>query len=276
MNDGALWLASYPKSGNTWLRAVTSAWLTGKPARLDALMADSIAARADFDDAIGIPSSDLLSEEVAVLRPRVVEQLAAESAGPLVRKIHDGLYPGPDGEPVVPAAATRGAIYIVRDPRDVAVSLGHHFARPVEWAVDRLADGGYTLASSTRSPAVQLAQHLGTWSQHVMSWVGDPPFPVHVVRYEDCVEDPVRAFSAALRFSGLGDVSDRDVARAVEGARFERLRDQEATHGFSERASAAPFFRSGRPGGWRDEMSGEAAARIEAAHGGVMRRFGYA
>ena len=276
MNDGVLWLASYPKSGNTWLRAVIGAWLSGEPARLDALMADSIAARGDFDDAIGIPSSDLTPGEVAALRPRVVEQLVAATEGPLVRKIHDGLYPGPNGEPVVPAAATRGAIYIVRDPRDVAVSLGHHFARPVEWAVDRLADDGYELASSNHSPAAQLAQRLGTWSRHVTSWVDDPPFPAHVMTYEDCVEDPVRAFGAALRFSGLGDVSDGDVVRAVEGARFERLREEEAAHGFRERAVGAPFFRRGRPGAWRDEMSPEAAARIEATHGEVMVRFGYA
>jgi aryl sulfotransferase len=276
VTDGILWLASYPKSGNTWLRAVLTAWRTGLPPRLDALTAHSIAARPPFDAAVGIPSTYLTPDEVAILRPRVAERLVAEGERPLVRKVHDGLYPGPGGEPVVPAAATRAAIYMLRDPRDVAVSLAHHSARPVEWAVERLADPGYTLGSG-RTPAPQLDQRLGTWTQHVTSWIEGAQFPVHVVRYEDCIEDPVRAFGAALRFSGLGDVSDEDVSRAVESAAFERLRGAENEHGFSERvAPGRRFFRSGRAGGWRDEMSPEAAARIEAAHGNAMARFGYA
>jgi aryl sulfotransferase len=276
VSAGIVWIASYPKSGNTWLRAVLSAWQTGAPARLDALAAESVAARVPFEDLLGVPTTGLTPDEVDILRPRVDELLSAEAEVTPLRKTHDGLYAGPYGEPVVSASATRAALYVVRDPRDVAVSLAHHAGRTMEWAVDRLADPHHVLAASGRAPAAQLRQRLGTWSQHVRSWADDAPFPVHVVRYEDCLADPVRSFAAALRFAELGPVDEEQVAHAVNGASFERLRAAEASEGFAERPERAErFFRSGRAGAWRDEMSRPTAARVEAAHADLMRRFGY-
>jgi hypothetical protein len=177
---------------------------------------------------------------------------------------------------VVSSAATRAAIYMVRDPRDVAVSRAHHNARPVEWVVDRLEDPAAAMGDTTRALIPQLQQRLGTWSEHVRSWVDHAPFAVHVVRYEDCLADPLRAFGSALRFADLGPVADADVAQAVRHAAFDRLRDAEAAHGFRERpAELERFFRSGRAGSWREEMPAAVANRVEAAHGDVMARFGY-
>jgi aryl sulfotransferase len=277
VNGRILWLASYPKSGNTWLRAVLSAFQSDEPARLEALDGDSIAARTAFDELLGMPSSVLTPDEVDILRPRVDELLAAESEGPLLRKTHDALRASPSGEPVLSITATRAAIYMVRDPRDVTVSLAHHSGRDVDWAVDRLADPRHALGNLGRSPAIQLRQRLGTWTQHVCGWVDDAPFPVHVLRYEDCLDDPVTAFATALASIDLDPVGEDRLARAIESAAFERLRDAETASGFAERpASAKRFFRNGRSGSWREEMSHAAVARLEAAHGETMQRFGYA
>jgi hypothetical protein len=276
MNGRTVWLASYPKSGNTWLRAVLSAWYTGSPPRLDALVGRGVAAREPLDHALGIPTSDLTPAEVAILRPRVDELLAAASKDTLVRKTHDGLYPGPEGEPVISVEATRAAVYMIRDPRDVAVSLAHHDGRDLEWVVDHLDDPSATRTGTPGALEYQVAQRTGTWSDHVRSWVDDAPFPVHVLRYEDCLDDPVRTFRSALRFAGLGPVDDAGVSLAVEHASFDLLQAEESRVGFAERPRRSTrFFRHGRAGAWREEMTTEAAARIEQAHGEVMRRFGY-
>jgi aryl sulfotransferase len=276
VNARTVWLASYPKSGNTWLRALLTAWDTGSPPRLDALVGRGVAAREPLDDALGIPSSDLTPAEVAILRPRVDELLAEAREDTLLRKTHDGLYPGPEGEPVISVQATRSAVYMIRDPRDVAVSLAHHDGRDVEWVVDHLDDANATRAGTAGALDYQVDQRTGRWSDHVRSWVDDAPFPVHVVRYEDCVDDPVGVFGAALRFIQLESVDDADVSLAVERASFDHLRAEESREGFAERPRRATlFFRHGRAGAWRDEMTTEAAARIEQAHGEVMARFGY-
>jgi hypothetical protein len=276
MNGGTIWLASYPKSGNTWLRAVLSAWYSGFPARLDALVGQGVAARGPLDDALGIPSSDLTPAEVAILRPRVDELLAASSGDPLLRKTHDGLYPGPEGEPVISVQATRSAVYMIRDPRDVAVSLAHHDGRDLDGVVDYLGDPNATRAGIPGALEYQVAQRTGTWSDHVRSWVDDAPFPVHVLRYEDCLNDPMRAFGATLRFIHLDPLDDAGVSSAVAHASFDHLRAEESRAGFAERPrQSTRFFRHGRAGAWRDEMTAGTAARVEQVHGEVMARFGY-
>jgi aryl sulfotransferase len=276
VSHNTLWLASYPKSGNTWLRAVLSAWLTGAPARLNRLVGGSAYARATFDAALGIVGSDLTAQETAILRPRVDECIAGESDGTLFRKTHDGFYPGPEGEPPLSVEATRGAIYVIRDPRDVAVSLARHEGRDVDWAAGRLCDGDARMGTSEKSLGYELPQLIGTWSDHVRSWVDEAPFPVHVMRYEDCLADARGTFGPALRFAGVGPVDDGALALAVDHAKFERLQAEESEEGFRERPRGSQrFFRAGRAGSWRREMPPETAERIGLAHRDVMTRFGY-
>ena len=299
MTRRTIWLASYPKSGNTWFRAVTVALIRQGPVDLNRLRAPGIgsiaSSRVRMEAALGVPSSLMTHEEVDLLRPRVEEVVAqtaparvrpddpeaaateADAAGSRaqITKIHDALFPGPSGEPIVSVAATRSAIYIVRDPRDVAVSYAHYSGWSPERAVDALADPDYTMSSGTRRVHDQVRQRLGTWSDHVCSWLDHDFFPVHVVRYEDCARAPVETFTTALRFAGY-DVEPADVAEAVDTVRFDRLATQERTAGFRERpASADRFFRRGEAGAWREELAPELAARIEATHGHVMRRLGY-
>jgi aryl sulfotransferase len=271
-----VWLASYPKSGNTWLRAVVAAWRGAAPVHLKRLIGRSAASREHFDEALGVASSDLTSEEIDGLRPLVYELWADERDEPLLLKTHDGLYPGPHGDPLVPARVTQTVIYMVRDPRDVAVSLAHHLGREVGWAVDRLADPDMTLSPTRERIRHLLPQWIGHWSDHVLSWIDGADCPVHVLRYEDCLTDPLAAFKPALSFAELGPVDDDDLALAIDRARFDRLRDQEAETGFPERSIVADrFFRRGIAGSWRDEMTAADARRVERSHAEVMKRLGY-
>jgi aryl sulfotransferase len=272
-----IWLASYPKSGNTWLRAVLTASRTGGPVDINDLDGGPIAAnRLVVDDALGVPSSSLTPDEVELVRPRIDDVLAAEAPGPLLRKIHDGLFRGPGGEPIVSAAATRAALYMVRDPRAIAVSYAHHSGQTLDWASRRLSDPDAAMSPTSERLGPQVRQRLGTWSEHVRSWTDDAPFPVHVLRYEDCATAPVPTFADALRFAGVGPVDDESVARAVEHASFARLREAEAEHGFDERpVEVSSFFRRGEAGSWRDELPRELAAAIADDHGQTMARFGY-
>jgi aryl sulfotransferase len=277
MSGETIWLASYPKSGNTWLRAVYTGWLKQDAPRLNELAGRLIAsARQPFDDALGVASSDLTHEEIDVLRPRVDELLAADVAGPILRKCHDAFFDGPAGEPVLLVAATRSAIYMIRDPRDVAVSVAHHYGRPVEWGARYVSDPSAVMGTPRRALVDQLRQRLGTWSEHVRSWVDAAPFPVHVLRYEDCIAEPVSAFGEALRAVGIDASDEARIAAAVEQADFDRLRAEEDRDGFSEKPpDAQRFFRRGRAGGWKDELPGDLAAAVRDEHLEIMDRFGY-
>lgn len=273
---GIWWLASYPKSGNTWLRAVVATLVTGRPADINALgfLGPIASDRFRFDDALGLDSAELSLAQQTDLRPRAYEIWAAEAARPLYCKAHDACHPTAAGERLFPAAATQGAVYVVRDPRAVAVSLAHHTGRPLEEEVARLADPAAAIAASGDRMNRQLHQHLGSWSGHVQSWLA-APFPVHLLRYEDMHADPQTAFAGVAAFLGL-PCGPEAVAAAVAATRFDVLRAQELAAGFAERpAASAAFFREGRTDGWRAALNPAQANRIVAAHGATMRRLGY-
>lgn len=273
---GIWWLASYPKSGNTWLRVALATLLSGRPADINAMPLVSLIAnnRALFDLALGIESADLSSEQETNLRPRVYEIWAAEAARALYCKAHDAYRRTPAGEPLFPTVATLGAVYIVRDPRAVAVSFANHLGEPIDETILRMHDPAAAASPAIKRLPRQLRPRLGPWREHVESWLG-APFPVHLVRYEDMHGDPHGAFAGVADFLGLP--SDRErIAMAVEAAAFPRLQAQERATGFIEKpVQAAAFFREGRVDGWRQALTAEQASRIVAAHGDVMRRCNY-
>lgn len=280
MRASTVWLASYPRSGNTWFRALWAGWSTGgEPQINDLPPAVMPVARDILDAALAVPTGILTRDEIDLLRPRADEVVAAEAppadGRPLLRKVHDAFFPGPAGEPVVSVAASAAVVYLVRDPRDVAVSLARHAGRSVGWAAAELADEGATISGRADRSHAQVRQRLGSWSQHVESWVDQGRVPVKVVRYEDMIADSGRCLTDVLRW--LGHELAHDRARAIAGAAsFSRLRSQEDRSGFGEASGAQPrFFREGRAGAWRDELPAGISARIEGDHRDVMSRFGY-
>jgi hypothetical protein len=246
------------------------------PADINDLDGGPIAsARRAFDEAVGVEASDLTPEEIDHFRPGVYVQMAAQAEGTLFLKVHDAYVLNVEGEPLFPAAATQGVIYLLRNPLDVAVSFAHHSSLSLDKMVPRLCDEGYTLAYHEHKLASQLRQRLLSWRGHVVSWVETSGLPVHVVRYEDMVEDTVATFTKAVRFAGL-PVNAARVEKALAFSSFERLQAMERDHGFHERAAKAPsFFRKGKVGDWRNALTDAHVAQLIAAHRDVMLRFGY-
>ena len=276
-----MWLASYPKSGNTWFRAVYAALHNRGPVDLERLSVDGAegiaSSRERFEQALGLVTSELTSSEVDRLRPLADEYADSLHEGPHLTKIHDALFTSSAGAPIISVAATRAAIYIVRDPRDVAVSFAHHLGMDVSLVVGHMTNNRFSLgnAGAGTGGLLQLHQHLGSWSTHVTSWLDNELFPVLPVRFEDCLIDPVATFVDAFRFAGF-DVDAESMAEAVGHSSFELLAETEQAHGFTERPNdSVRFFRKGQAGSWRDDLDPALAERICREHGEVMVRLGY-
>jgi hypothetical protein len=274
-----VWLASYPKSGNTWMRVLLTNYLrdANTPADINALDSVPIAsARIWFDEWVGIEASALDDATVERLRPAVYRCMARETPQTLYMKVHDAWRRTESGEPLFPPDVTDRVIYILRDPLDVAASSAHHFNISVAQATEYLCDPAYFLDRSLGETLDQLRQRLGAWSDHARSWLDESELPVHLVRYEDLRRDPERVFSEVVRCCDLPYDADR-VRKAVAFSDFRELQRQEREAGFRERpdVATAPFFRQGTSGAWRRELTPELIAQIVATQGDTMRRFGY-
>jgi aryl sulfotransferase len=287
-----VWLASYPKSGNTWFRLLVANLSAddGKPVDINDLpeRGGIASARGPFDHLLLIDSGLLTHDEADSLRPRVYEELARGAdddeyddpqAAPPVRfvKVHDAYTLTPKGEPLL--AGRRGAeaaIVIVRDPRDIAPSLANHNRSSIDKAVAFINDKDAAFCGRTNRQPHQLRQQLPGWSAHVASWLDQSDIPVHLIRYEDLTADSAGTFARALAFAARPAAAEQ-VARAIEFAAFAQLQAQEREKGFREAPPWAEmrFFRRGEVGAWRDELTPEQVASIEAEHGPMMQRLGY-
>jgi aryl sulfotransferase len=284
----SVWLASYPKSGNTWFRMlVANLSATDEPVDINSLRERGglASARADFHFHTLIESGLLTHDEADGLRPRVYEAIADhtddddDDALPKLVKVHDAYLDTPLGEPLLAGVrGACGAILIVRDPRDIAPSLANHMHSTIDEAIDFMNDRRACFAGGARAQNAQFRQRLLDWSGHAASWLDQRDFPVHLARYEDLKAAPIDTFRAALNFAGRC-FARAVMERAVDFASFERLQAQEKARGFAEwrsRRGDGAFFRQGQSQAWRRELTPDQAGRIEASHAPMMARLGYA
>jgi hypothetical protein len=276
---GIVWIASYPRSGNTWTRAFIHALtkvIEGADDsavdvnRFEDMMA-SESAVGHYRRFLGKPARKATQAEIARVRPLVQASMAQAARGPILVKTHNANALD-HGNPIINIAVSAGAVYILRDPRDVAISFAH--LRNV--SIDQIIADMATPSFGRKPDGNNVHVLSGSWSEHVKSWTERPSQAVLVVRYEDLIEKAEETFGGVAAHLRMGPEPDQ-VRRAIELVRFDRLKAQEAKSGFKEKpeTSVLPFFRQGRVGQWREVLSAEQAARIAASHGPMMRKFGY-
>jgi aryl sulfotransferase len=286
-----IWLASYPKSGNTWMRTLLGNVLAqdGEPTGIEAIVCGQASDRTSFDFVTLLDSGLLTHDEVDYLRPRTYRAIASgdyddcftkTEAARSVRfiKAHEAYMKTPSGEKLLGGSqGARGAIVLVRDPRDVVASWAYHQAVSTDDAIATINndDSGSILGAKTTGQEMQFRQRLLSWSSHAASWLDQTDFPVCLIRYEDLLKDTVGTLSSVLDFAGVVASADK-INRAAQSCAFVLLRDEERRNGFAEAPRPGiKFFRRGEAGGWRDELNPEQILRIETHHWRMMQRLGY-
>jgi len=234
-------LVSYPKSGNTWTRFLIANLIY--PER-----------RPDFSNINElIPDPEALSKKhlSGMSRPRVLKS----------HQYFDPRY--------------RQIIYVVRDPRDVALSQ-YHFHRK-----RRLIEDGHPIERFvTRFIAGETSEY-GSWAENVASWLftryARPGFLL--LRYEDMVADtPAELAKVAAFLDILADPSR--IAQAVAQSSANKMRELERTQtrlwsSTKDTRRDVPFVRSAKPGGWRSDLPEASVREMERAWGPLMRWLGY-
>lgn len=273
-----IWLASYPKSGNTWFRTFLSALLSDKN-QVDInnlAIKHNFVNQSFFNFATQLNASELPQQEIDNLKPQVIRYLSSIQKELTFIKIHEQYTSSKNGSsPIIPVDCSLLALYLIRNPLDVAVSFAYHNG----WSFNKIIDSmGKNLRLNERKKGTGthlLSEELGTWSEHVNSWVKNYLVKVEVVRYEDMFHTPFKTFKNAVTVIGL-DVSDEKIQQAIEASSFKNLRQQEEKAYFQEKNPKTDFFfRKGKIGSWREELNKQQINKVINDHYATMVEFGY-
>jgi len=258
-----VWLASFPKSGNTWTRTVIDSYLSPQDQEFDinrlGRFTKGDTSRKLFDAAAGGKFQAGTVEEWLAVRPAMLRLLVSSDPGLHFVKTHSQIRTL-HGQPLIPPELTEGAVYIMRNPFDVAPSFARHMTTDLDTAITRMVNDKYHLIDENgiRSP-------LGRWDEHIRTWTTAPGLTRRVMRYEDMIAEPEDTFRSLIEFLSL-KVDFGRLRRTLRRTSFKALQKQEAAKGFRERPKKMDrFFASGQTGAWRRDLNPEQVARIREA-----------
>ncbi len=268
------WLASYPKSGNTWLRAIVDRIAhPERPFDLNtfgdtAPAFSGLTERYIAEHGFEVPPS--APGEIRRHWAAIQHAICSTSDQEIFVKVHNvaakfdnGYFPDPN--------LTKSAIYLLRDPRDVAISFSYHYRLPLGLAVAALCTSS---AFNFKSEQIGRTELLMSWGEHVTGWTCLKRFPLLVLRYEDLLANAAAGVRRIAAFLGER-LSDEEVKEVVAATSFEQLRRQEAERGFVEAVRDKGFFRVGKAQQWREVEDHSVFQPLFERFARLMRRYGY-
>lgn len=239
-----IYLVSYPKSGNTWMRYLMAYAIWPDIEEIDLV-----------DMASYIPSFRLEHDRIMMLdlnspcnqlKHRVIKEHTTYND---IAKKH-----------------IKKAIYIVRDGRDAIVSYWHFCNQRDQTSIP--------LSEFIEYSAIT-PHYFGSWKEHVIGWLNAPLEAKLVIRYEDLLCDTAAWLKIALNFIEI-EVSDILIDRAVNRASFNSMKKLEKTKGFNlEQLRTVEFMREGKQGSWINTFSSEDLEQFNRYHGGCLKELGY-
>lgn len=276
MDKGIIWLASYPKSGNTYTRTLLSNYFSGlsEPVSINSLIGDDLFnSRPVFEEFLGASVDDFDDLQLWQYRGKFLQWMLDASQEVQYLKTHNRFDTLASPEALTPLQDHMKVVYLVRNPVDVLLSYSYHRNRPLDDTINRMCQNGAKLYSE-RNPW-QLTQLIGSWSENVSSWIDQDYLPISVIRYEDLKESPESYLKMILGMSiGDKDLDEECLQLSVKFSNIKQLQQQELKEGFVEKNPNAPSF-FGRNNQMQSLLSQEHIERIIAAFSEQMQRLNY-
>ena len=291
MSKHIFWISSYPKSGNTLVRAIISALFFSKNGKfqLDQLKHTSQFERRDRlnlikkineEEFFNLDQLKILSKYWLTLQNK--KNMKIEKGFGFMKS--HSCYVAMFNNWFTNLQNTAGYIYIIRDPRDVAISWSKHanlsyddsisfmlnFNSCIEWAQ----------TNSELPDKIKPKTFLSSWDEHVLSWTkNNLDVPKLVLRYEDLVYKKEEVVKIIVKFFEKNfkiklNANDEKIANIVKSTSFEKLKLEESKYGFAE-ASSGAFFRKGEKNQWKNELTVEQIARLENKFRDFINKFSY-
>jgi len=274
-----VWLASYPKSGNTWFRCFLSVLFTGDVDFENCkLFTDGIfSSRKIFDELSNIDSRLLRDDDLYNMLPAIYRYKIKQEKKLSFVKVHDAYLYNSKKEPIFPSDITHKVIYLVRNPLDVIGSYAHHNAEDIATTVVRITNEKEYLGPQKDgfNHSSQFRQLMYDWKGHVNSWTTQKNVDVCIIRYEDMLSKGFESFKRALEFVEIY-ASDTAIKRAIKATNFSKLKSREEKDGFGEKnIKAENFFRSGKANQYKKELTKSQIEYVIKTQKPMMKKLGY-
>ena len=272
LNSEIVWLASYPKSGNTWFRLFLDVLINNKR-EVDLTSNISIGLYSmpyDIEKEFGLDPYVLPCESISELRKWALLSKVKKKKHSKFYKIHDNFYT--KSIPIIPLNIASKAIYFIRNPLDISVSYANFLSLNIESIVKSMLDDSFQIGSFDED---QFVQYVGSWSSHVESWLHQNSIEVKVVRYEDMLVDPFTVFTDCLDFISM-PYNNADVENALRLTSFKHLKNLEKKSGFTEMNNKNSFFfKTGKSSNWQGKLTETQIKLFYDKFGELMKRFDY-
>jgi len=278
-----IWLASYPKSGNTWLRSLLASYYFSKDGSFDFHLLDHIdqfpSAQffRDKKDTFSHPedTSNLwLSEQEKINQNNKIRFLKTHNA---LCKINSNSFTNEKN--------TLAGIYIIRDPRNIVTSLANHYQVDVNKAFDFMKDEKKALIEKVDKRYLGFVPIL-SWALHQESWIKCTKFPILTIRYEDLQLQTFQTFIKVIRFinklTNLENLIDESKAKqSISSCEFEKLKKLENKNGFSEAMvdkktkKKISFFNLGRENDYKRMLQNNLIDEMSSLYNQQIKKFNY-
>ena len=280
-----IWIASYPKSGNTWVRSLLSAYLYTEDGSFNFNLLKKILKFPsktylkyfikDFSDIKKVSEYWISAQE------RI--NLFNENKSVLL-KTHSALCTL-ENNPFTNKQNTLAVIYVVRDPRNVITSISNHYSLSIEESYDFMIDNEKILtADRWGGDDFGISEVLGSWSQHYKSWQNIRFAPILNIKYENLINDTENSLITIInflqKFTNV-QIDKKKILQTIKSCNFENLRRMETRHGFVEAAYSEKlekkvnFFHLGKENNWQKLLSPELEKKIRKTFNNEMKELNY-
>jgi len=273
-----IWLASYPKSGNTWVKGfiISLLYTTEGTSNLEnfkkinqyPLKSHFENLTTDFNDITKFKKYYHKSQDIINSDNKIK-----------ILKTHNALL-NVDGDNFSSTKNTLGVIHIVRDPRNVVTSLKHHYSIPdFEKAKEFLFDEKRIIFGNFDKKDYPLPTLLASWKTHYLSWK-QVKLNYLLIKYEDLLNNPIKEFSKISDYLSkllTVKISEKKIENSIRSNSFNNLKKMEELNGFGEFIAHdnKKFFNLGPKNNWETLLERKTADEIEDKFKNEMKELGY-